>query len=136
MDDCVFCKIIRGEVPTEKVYEDEKTLAFLNILPNSLGHTLVIPKDHFENIYETPDEVISNLAVITKKISIAVKKAVQAEGINIISNNEPAAGQVVFHTHTHIIPRYKGDGYEHWLGKKRNPEEMLSTGNKIRKEIN
>ncbi len=124
-----------GEIPAEKVYEDEHTLAFLNILPNSLGHTLVIPKVHFENIYTTPEETLSYVATTIKKVAIAVKKAMKAEGINIISNNDSAAGQVVFHTHTHIIPRYSGDGYEHWTPKKEKPEDIHLAGEKIRQEF-
>lgn len=100
----------------QKVYEDAHVLAFLDIHPNNIGHTLVIPKEHFENLYTTPDEILSKLASVVKKVSLAIKKATNADGINIHMNNETAAGQVIFHTHIHIIPRFKDDGFTHWRG--------------------
>jgi|SRR5271168_2974773 len=111
---CIFCKIIDGSIPADKVYEDEHTLAFLDIRPTNVGHTLVIPKDHFENIYTTPDETLCRLMISVRKIALAVKNAVDAEGINISMNNERPAGQLVFHTHIHIIPRFETDGFKSW----------------------
>lgn len=119
MNDCIFCKIVKGEIPTVKIYEDDKCLAFLNINPNNDGQTLLIPKEHYENYFETPDEVLKYLSVKTKLIGTAVKKGVMADGINIVVNSEKAAGQVIFHVHIHIIPRYETDGYEHWKPKER-----------------
>ena len=113
---CLFCKIINGEIPAAKVYEDEYSYAFLDIKPINPGHTLLVPKKHYTNIYETPDELLSKLAPIIKKLSIAGKKAVGADGMIVSMNNEPAAGQVVFHSHIHIVPRFQNDGYEHWHG--------------------
>ncbi len=113
-ENCIFCKIIRGEIPSHKVYEDEHTLAFLDIRPNNHGHTLVIPKDHFENIYTLPDETLARLSLAVKKVAIAVKNGMDADGINLIMNNEEAAGQIIFHAHMHIVPRTKDDGYKHW----------------------
>ena len=111
--DCVFCKIISGEIPCYKVYEDEDFLAFLDIYPVNMGHTLVIPKGHFENIFSLPDDVASKYFVVVKKIASVVKEVMNADGINIGMNNLSAAGQVVFHSHIHIIPRYKNDGLNH-----------------------
>ena len=100
----IFEKIIAGEIPCNKVYEDEKTLAFLDISPKTPGHTLVIPKVHTENIYEMTDEDASAVILTVKKVAVAIKKSLSAAGIKIVMNNEPAGGQVVFHPHFHIIP--------------------------------
>lgn len=113
-NDCVFCKIIAGEIATHKVYEDDATLAFLDIQPNHPGHTLVIPKDHVENIYGISDESLCRVMMTVRKVAIAVKNGVDADGINIIMNNESAAGQEVFHAHIHVIPRFNEDGFQHW----------------------
>jgi histidine triad (HIT) family protein len=115
MNDCVFCKIIRKEIqiPAD-VYEDSSVFVFLAKDPVSAGHTLVIPKGHFENIYSIEDGAMKELGLALKRVSAAVKKAVGADGINIHMNNEKAAGQEVFHAHFHIIPRFAGDGLEHW----------------------
>ena len=118
MDDCIFCKIVKGKIPSTKVYEDENTLAFLDIKPINIGHTLVIPKKHFKNIYETPDDVLSELIRVSKKLSIALKKSLSADGINVTMNNDPASGQIIFHTHIHVIPRMKNDGFGVWHGKR------------------
>jgi histidine triad (HIT) family protein len=115
-NECIFCKIIKGEIPSEKIYEDEHTFAFLDIHPINRGHTLVIPKEHHENIYETPPEVFANLMKSVQFLSGKVKSAVGAQGINIGINNEAAAGQLVFHLHAHIIPRWSDDGHAHWHG--------------------
>ena len=116
--DCLFCKIVAGQIPSTKVYEDEHALAFLDINPVNIGHTLVIPKEHHSNLYETSDETLSHMMPIIKKLSIAIKSALSAEGINIEMNNDPVAGQIIFHTHIHIIPRFDGDGFEHWHGER------------------
>lgn len=116
MESCLFCKIIAGEIPCTKVYEDDTVLAFLDIHPVNIGHTLVIPKAHHTNLYETPDETLAHMMSVVKKISTAIKSALSAEGINIEMNNDPVAGQLIFHTHFHIIPRFSGDGFKHWHG--------------------
>jgi histidine triad (HIT) family protein len=106
----IFEKVISSELPHYKVYEDEETFAFLDINPNNYGHTLVVPKKPYKNIFELPADVIAKLFQVVQKIAIAVKKAVEADGINIVMNNEPAAGQIVFHAHIHVIPRFENDG--------------------------
>src|SRR3989304_760489 len=111
MNECVFCKIIKGELPSDKIYEDEKFLAFLDVTPVNSGHTLLIPKKHFKNLYEMPDEVLCDLGPIIKKVAKAVKEGTDADGINIGMNNDPSAGQIVFHAHVHVIPRLEDDGY-------------------------
>src|SRR3989344_1093399 len=116
-NDCIFCKIVKGDIPSNKIYEDEETFAFLDIAPVNLGHTLVISKEHFPNIYETPEEVMAHMMKTAKKVSIALK-ALDAEGVNVTMNNNFAAGQVVFHSHIHVIPRFTNDGFELWHGKR------------------
>jgi len=132
MNDCIFCKIVAGDIPAEKVYEDGNVVAFLDMHPVNIGHTLVLPKAHYTNIYDTPDDEMARMAVIIKKLSIAIKKAISADGINIEMNNEPVAGQLVFHTHIHIVPRVEGDGFIHWHGPRPYHEgEMKEVGAKI-----
>jgi len=109
----IFEKVISGELPHYKVYEDEETYVFLDAFPSAYGHTLVVPKKPYKNIYEIPTELAGRLFQIVQKISVAIKKAVEAEGINIVMNNEPAAGQIVFHAHIHILPRFENDGGYH-----------------------
>jgi histidine triad (HIT) family protein len=118
MENCIFCKIVKAEIPSNKIYEDDEVLAFLDIAPVNIGHTLVIPKQHFVNIYETPDEIASKIMRVAKKIATALKNNLKAEGVNITMNNDAPAGQVVFHSHVHVIPRIEGDGFGLWHGKR------------------
>ena len=110
MNDCVFCKIVRGEIPSSKLYEDDSVLVFLDIAPVNKGHALVIPKKHYESIYSVPEEELEWIAVVTKRVALAVKKATGADGVNVLQANERAAGQEVMHFHVHVIPRFSGDG--------------------------
>jgi histidine triad (HIT) family protein len=112
-ESCAFCKIVRKEAPASPVYEDEKVIAFLSIQPINIGHTLVVPKKHYKNIYEIPEEEVAYLYQIVKKLTHAVTKAVDAEGIRIVQNNGEAAGQVIFHMHVHIIPMNKDRSWMH-----------------------
>ncbi|WP_188455225.1 HIT family protein [Virgibacillus oceani] len=112
-EDCIFCKIINGELPSAKVYEDEHVYAFLDLSQVTKGHTLVIPKTHTKNIYETPSDVAKELFARVPKIAKAIKEVYQPIGMNLLNNNEAPAEQSVFHLHIHIIPRYgEGDGYD------------------------
>jgi len=117
MNDCVFCKIINNELPANKIYEDEKIIAFLDIDPINKGHALLVPKQHYSSTLETPDQVVCNLAIMAKKIAKAIMRATGAHACNIGINNGKESGQVVFHTHWHIMPRFENDGYELWKGK-------------------
>lgn len=136
MTDCLFCKIIAGEIPSTKIYEDDNVLAFLDIRPVNIGHTLVIPKVHHMNLYETPDEILAHVMTVVKKLSIAIKGALNADGINIEMNNDPVAGQIIFHTHIHIIPRFSGDGFTHWHGARGyNEGETDTVSTKIKMHL-
>ncbi|MBW9222204.1 HIT family protein [Methanothermococcus sp. SCGC AD-155-C09] len=108
---CIFCKIAKGEIPAKILYEDEKTLAFLDISPRSKGHTLIIPKEHYETFEELPEEVAIDLIKAIKRV-IKKLKSLNPDGYNILNNNGPVAGQEVPHVHFHIIPRYKGEKEE------------------------
>lgn len=110
MDSCIFCKIVRGELPSYKVYEDDTVLAFLDINPVNAGHTLVIPKSHSQNIFDIDAADWAAVTEIVRKVSIAIEKGMEADGVNLAMNNREHAGQVVGHPHVHIIPRFKGDG--------------------------
>ncbi|MCF7865541.1 MAG: HIT family protein [Candidatus Pacebacteria bacterium] len=135
-ENCIFCKIVAGEIAASKVYEDDETIAFLDIQPVNPGHTLVIPKDHFENIYTTPVMTWMRVQMTAQKVALAVKHATDADGVNIYMNNEAAAGQVVPHTHVHIIPRYNDDNLTLWHGTAyKDPEEMESFADKISTEL-
>lgn len=132
MPDCIFCKIIRGEIPSYKVYEDEKTLAFLDINPVNAGHTLVIPKNHAHNIFDISPEDWSAVTETARVLSIAIEKALNADGVNLAMNNREHAGQVVDHPHLHIIPRFKGDGIKLMPQRKYGNDEAEPTAAKIR----
>lgn len=109
MQDCIFCKLVKGEIPCSKIFEDENFLSFLDINPLVKGHTLVIPKKHFEKYHDIDLELLSKYAQTIKKIVKAVMKGTRSEGYTLGMANSPAAGQTVPHAHFHIIPRFKGD---------------------------
>ncbi len=137
MDDCVFCKIVKGELPSYKIYENDDVLAFLDIHPVNIGHTLVIPKKHYKDIYETPTDIMEKIISVAKQVSTSLKNELQAEGINVTMNNEIAAGQVIFHTHMHVIPRMKDDGFGLWHGKRGYDQgEAEGIAEKIKKNLN
>ena len=134
-EDCVFCKIIDGTIPAYKVYEDDETLAILDIAPTNYGHTLVIPKDHTENIYTISPELACRLMLTVQKIAIAVRNGADVDGTNVIMNNESAAGQIVNHAHIHVIPRLNDDGLVQWPHKEYKDGDMLVYQNKIKAEL-
>ena len=114
MADCVFCKVIAGELPSWKVYEDDHTVAFLDLYPSSKGHTLVVPKKHCANFISADSECIQSVLSVAQKVARAVLAATVADGCNVTTNNGEAAGQSVLHLHWHIIPRFEGDGLAMW----------------------
>ena len=128
MSDCIFCKIIEGEIPSTTVYEDDDVKAILDVNPAARGHVIVLPKTHAENIFSIPDEDLKKTICVAKKIASAVKKAYNCDGVNILQNNGEAAGQSVFHFHLHVIPRKKGDAAVGlWVPGSTTPEEMQET---------
>ena len=129
---CIFCNIISGEIPSYKVYEDTNFYAFLDISQATYGHTLVIPKQHFEDLFSMPDFLLEKMLVLVKELAIKVKKATNCKGINILNNNGEVAGQSVHHFHIHIIPRYDNDNFDiKAAGNKLNDDEFKTLLSKI-----
>jgi len=136
MDGCVFCKMVAGEIPVAKVYEDEAVFAFLDIGPISDGHTLVIPKEHCTRIHECAPGILGDVALRLGKIAKAVVAAVNADGYNVLSNNGPAAGQVVDHLHFHVVPRKTGDGvFTEWPSYRYKAGQIEKLAAKIRENL-
>jgi histidine triad (HIT) family protein len=136
MEGCVFCRMVAGEIPVAKVYEDEAVFAFLDIGPISDGHTLVIPKQHCTRIHECAPDVVADVASRLGKIAEAVMTAVEADGYNVLSNNGLAAGQVVDHLHFHVIPRKTGDGvFTEWPSYRYKPGRIEKLAMKIRESL-
>ena len=135
---CVFCRIARGEAWAAKVYEDELHVAFMDIRPMSVGHTLVAPKKHYADIFEMPDEEVGKLYEIASRVAKAVKRAINPPGVNLLQNNGSAAGQVIFHVHVHVIPRKHGDAEKFRMGHGRidaTREELEAAAERIRKAL-
>lgn len=109
-DNCIFCKIAAGEIPSKTLYEDEQFRVILDLGPAAKGHALILPKEHYENIYEIPDETVADAMKLAKKMAGIMTEKLNCDGFNIVQNNGVVAGQTVFHFHMHLIPRYKGDG--------------------------
>jgi len=131
-NDCIFCKIVKGEIPSSKLLEDNEFLAFLDIKPINKGHVLIIPKAHCRNLLDFPKSEETNLIEFVKKVAMAVMKATSADGFNLGMNNGEAAGQIVEHAHFHIIPRFKDDKLGSWPHKEySSKEEAEEMQNKI-----
>jgi len=109
MEDCIFCKIISGEIPSYKIYEDDFVFAFLDINPTSLGHTLVVPKKHNKDVFDIEEEYLKRTILISKKIANKMKEVLDCDGVNVYNNSGASAGQIIFHFHIHVIPRKNGD---------------------------
>ena len=125
-DECVFCKIIAGEIPSFRLYEDEHTLAFMDINPANEGHALVIPKEHARDVHAISDEAIARTVVTARRVAGAVEATVSPDGLNLVQCNGPAAGQSVFHLHMHVLPRRDGDDLKMNWGL--NPGDMDAIG--------
>lgn len=134
---CIFCKIVAGEIPSYKVYEDENVLAFLDISQVTKGHTLIIPKEHSKDIFELPAETAAKLYSVVPKIASGIKQTFNPIGLNILNNNGEAAGQSVFHYHMHFIPRYgKGDGFGAvWKTQDLPANEMTEIAQNIKENV-
>lgn len=137
MKDCVFCKIVAGELPSYKVYEDGATLAFLDIHPVAPGHALIIPKStDSSNIFDISSESWAAMAETARKVAIAMEKSLSCDGVNLMMNNREHAGQIVLHPHIHLIPRYKNDGLKLWPHGSYKEGEAEAAQEKIRAGIN
>ena len=109
---CIFCKIAAGEIPSKTIYEDENFRVILDISPATKGHALILPKEHYANLYELPDEMAGEGMLLAKRLAAHMTEALGCDGFNLVQNNGEVAGQTVFHFHLHLIPRYQGDGNE------------------------
>lgn len=109
-DNCIFCKLANGDIPTKSIYEDEDFNVILDLGPATKGHALILPKSHFKNLYELPEEHASKAMVLAKKMAAHMTEKLNCDGFNLVQNNNEAAGQTVFHFHLHLIPRYQNDG--------------------------
>lgn len=114
MKDCIFCKIVRGEIPSSKVFENANILAFLDINPVSKGHTLVIPKAHYASFSEIPADLLTEMGLVLQRVGQAAKSHLGSDGFNVLLNNGRAAGQLIDHAHFHLVPRSAGDGVMGW----------------------
>lgn len=131
--DCIFCKIVKGEVPCHKIWEDENFLAFLDIKPVGEGHTVIIPKKHYENIFETPEDLIGKINVVCKKMALLLKERMGINNINILNASGKAAQQSVFHLHYHVVPRKEEDGLNLWFhGSSKDKIGLEETYNKLK----
>ncbi len=135
-DDCIFCKMVRGEIAVAKIYEDETVLAFLDIGPVSDGHTLLISRQHFEKLHDCPSELLGRICSRLGRIAKAVRAAMDCEGYNILCNNGRAAGQIIEHLHFHIIPRNSADGlFDRWPAYKYQKGKMEAIAARIRENL-
>ncbi len=135
-DDCVFCEMVAGRIPVTKIYEDEVVLVFLDISPVSDGHTLVIPRQHFEKLHDCPPELLGQVGSRLGKIAKAVAAGMSSEDYNVLCNNGRAAGQLVEHSHFHIIPRNTGDGlFDRWPSYKYQEGKLDEIAAKIRENL-
>lgn len=122
---CIFCKIIEGEIPSKTLYEDDDFKVIFDISPASRGHVIILPKYHAANIFELPEKVTADAFIMAKKIATVLKSVLNCDGVNILQNNGEAAGQTVFHLHIHVIPRYKDDNMGlTWKQGEADPEEL------------
>ena len=128
MENCIFCKIVKGEIHSYKIYENNKAIAFLDLNPLAKGHALVIPKKHYKNIFEVDTESLQGIALAIKEVANLQSKKLGLDGLNIFQANKAIAGQTIFHLHFHLVPRYEGDSINAWptsdyAGK--NPKEVF-----------
>ena len=134
--DCIFCAIVAGDIPSAKVYEDEHVFAFMDIAPANPGHTLVIPKQHYRNIFDMPAEVGSQIMQAAVPLVTAIRSALKPDGFNLFQANEAAGFQTVFHFHLHLIPRWEGDSIgSPWRPREGDPEEIGDIATKIREAL-
>ena len=135
-DNCIFCKIAKGEIPSETIYEDSSFRVILDLGPASKGHALILPKKHYKDICDLDVETAEKVLPLAKKMGAAMKASLGCSGFNVVQNNGKEAGQTVFHFHVHLIPRYeKGPDMVSWIPGKASPEELAQTGAAIRSAL-
>jgi len=133
--DCIFCKIANGEIPSRTIYEDDKFRVILDLSPASDGHALILPKEHYKNICEMPEELTGEAFILAKKMTKKMIRTLNCDGFNVVQNNGETAGQTVFHFHIHLIPRYITDGQDlNWIALEKTAEELDNIRKKIMEE--
>ena len=132
----IFAKILRGEIPSHRVYEDDAVVAFMDVMPQGPGHTLVVPKAPSRNLLDTDPSTLGPLFTVAKQVALAVKKAFGADGVTVLQFNEPASGQTVYHLHVHVIPRFEGIALKPHTGQMEKPEVLAENAAKIRAVLN
>ena len=131
--ECIFCKLANGDIPTMKLYEDDDFAVIFDAGPATLGHALILPKEHYANIYEIDEEILGKAYKLAKKLATVMTDVFAADGFNLLQNNNEAAGQSVFHFHIHLIPRYKGDGaIVPWKTGEQDVEKLQAALEKIK----
>ena len=130
--DNIFAKILRGDLPSHKVYEDDRVVAFMDVMPQGTGHTLVVPKAPSRNLLDADPAVFGALFGVVQKIARAVKKAFAADGVTVMQFNEPASGQTVYHLHVHVIPRFEGVPLKPHTGEMEKPDVLAANAVKIK----
>ncbi|MBZ9794445.1 HIT family protein [Mesorhizobium sp. ES1-4] len=133
--DNIFAKILRGEIPSQRVYEDEAVVAFMDVMPQGPGHTLVVPKAPSRNLLDADPSTFGSLFTVVQKVARAVRKALNADGVTIMQFNEPASGQTVYHLHIHVIPRFDGIPLKPHAGAMENPQVLARNADKIRSAL-
>jgi len=129
---CIFCKIANGEIPSKTIYEDEDFRVILDLGPATKGHALILPKEHFKDLFELPEETASKVMVLAKRLAAQMKDKLNCDGFNVMQNNGEVAGQTIFHFHMHLIPRYKEDHQKIEWNKSEPSQEELET---VKKQI-
>ncbi len=128
---CIFCQIVNQEIPANRVYEDTDTLAFLDIKPINAGHILVVPKKHYQNFEDVPEEELKKVIVTVKKMGALLKDKLGVVGYNVVENNDPVSGQIIAHLHFHVIPRHQVDGNAFWDQRDYQPGEAEEVMKKL-----
>lgn len=128
----IFAKILRGEIPSHRVYEDDAVVAFMDVMPQGTGHTLVVPKAPSRNLLDADPATFGRLLAVVQKVAKAAKQAFDADGVAIMQFNEPASGQTVFHLHVHVIPRFEGVPLKPHSGQMEKPEVLVANADKMR----
>lgn len=129
---CIFCKLANGDIPTKSIYEDDSFKVILDLAPATKGHALILPKDHYANIYELPEDIAGKVMMLAKKMATQMTEKLHCDGFNIVQNNGEVAGQTVFHYHLHLIPRYLDDNQKiNWNPTSPSDEELVNIQKKI-----
>lgn len=124
-DNCIFCKLANGDIPTNSIYEDDGYKVILDMSPATRGHALILPKNHYKNIYEMPEDKVAEAFGLAKKMAVTMTEKLGCDGFNLVQNNNEVAGQTVFHFHIHLIPRYENDGQNiNWSPTSPSAEEL------------